>query len=80
MSTLDDWTQALCAELGLAPEDREIEKAVLDLARVVAHKVDRPAAPLTAYLVGVAVGRGESVAEARAKAEQLADRWPSAPA
>lgn len=79
MSTLDDWTQALCAELGLAPEDQEIEKSVLDLAKVVAHKVDRPAAPLTAYLLGVAVGRGESLAEARAKIEQLAHRWPSAP-
>lgn len=79
MSTLDDWMQALCAELGLAPEDREIERAVLDLAKVVAHKVDRPAAPLTAYLLGVAVGRGESLAEARAKTEQLAERWPSKP-
>jgi len=33
---------------------------VLDLARDVAHAVARPAAPLSAYLLGVAVGRGAS--------------------
>ncbi len=42
MSTLDDWTDALCAELGLDPADAG-QKTVLNLARVVAHTVDRPA-------------------------------------
>ena len=60
MSTLDDWTQALCAELGLDQEEG-IQKTVLNLARVAAHTVDRPAAPLTAYFLGVAVGRGEHI-------------------
>ena len=46
MSTLDDWSDTVCAELGLAPEDAT-QKTVLNLARVVAHTVDRPAAPLT---------------------------------
>ena len=45
MSTLDDWTAALCAELGLDPGDVH-QKTVLNLARVAAHTVDRPAAPL----------------------------------
>ncbi len=49
MGTLDDWTEALCAELGLDPAEAT-QKTVLDLARVVAHTVDRPAAPLTALL------------------------------
>ncbi len=74
MSTLDDWTEALCAELGLDPADAS-QKTVLDLARVVAHAVDRPAAPLTAYFLGVAVGRGEPLAETAAKLQQLADGW-----
>jgi hypothetical protein len=77
MSTLDDWTGALCAELGLAPEDAS-QKTVLDLARVVAHTVDRPAAPLTAYLLGVAVGRGQPLPETAEKVQQLARRWPAA--
>ena len=74
MSTLDDWTQALCAELGLDQEEG-IQKTVLNLARVAAHTVDRPAAPLTAYFLGVAIGRGEPLAETAAKLQQLARRW-----
>ena len=78
MSTLDDWTQALCAELGLDQEEG-IQKTVLDLARVAAHTVDRPAAPLTAYFLGVAVGRGEPLAETAAKLQQLARQWSAPP-
>ena len=73
MSTLDEWTEELCAELGLDPG--EGQKTVLDLTRVVAHTVDRPAAPLTAYFLGVAVGRGEPLAETAARLQQLARRW-----
>ena len=76
MSTLDDWTAALCAELGLDPADVD-QKTVLDLARVAAHAVDRPAAPLTAYALGVAVGRGEPLAETAAKLQRLARAWPA---
>lgn len=49
--TLDEWVDAVCAALGLQrPDVRE----VLDFARDVAHRVDRPAAPLTCLLVGLA--------------------------
>jgi hypothetical protein len=78
MSTLDDWTDALCAELGLEPQHSS-QKTVLDLARVVAHTVDRPAAPVTAYFLGVAVGRGESLEETAAKLRELARGWPQPP-
>ena len=74
MSTLDDWTDAMCAELGLDPKDVN-QKTVLNLARVAAHTVDRPAAPLTTYVLGVAVGRGEPLAETAAKLQQLARGW-----
>jgi uncharacterized protein DUF6457 len=74
MSTLDDWSEALCAELGLDPADVS-QKVVLDLARVVAHTVDRPAAPLTAYLLGMAVGRGEPVEETAQRIQRLARGW-----
>ena len=76
MSTLDDWTEALCAELGLDPGDVR-QKTVLNLARVAAHTVDRPAAPLTTYLLGVAVGRGEPLEETAARIQQLARGWPA---
>jgi hypothetical protein len=76
MSTLDEWTDALCAELGL-DRDAAVARTVLDLARVVAHKVDRPAAPLTAYFLGAAVGHGASLADAAARIERLAEGWAS---
>jgi Domain of unknown function (DUF6457) len=75
MSTLDDWAEALSTELGIAPEEAT-QKTVLNLARVVAHTVDRPAAPLTAYFLGVAVGQGQPLTEVAAKIQQLARDWP----
>jgi len=51
------WTAAAAAELGV-PGDLlpEVGGALLDLVRDVAHGVSRPAAPLSAFLVGVAAG------------------------
>jgi hypothetical protein len=74
MSTLQSWTEAACAELGIDPASVD-QRAILDLAREVAHRVDRPAAPLTAYLIGVAVGAGQSFADAAVLLTSLADRW-----
>jgi hypothetical protein len=80
MNTLESWTEAACAELGIDPAAADT-RAVLDLARDVAHRVARPAAPLTAYLLGVAVGRGETPDGAADRLRVLAERWPeSAPA
>jgi hypothetical protein len=78
MNELDAWTTAACRSLGLDPTvvDRTI---VLDLARDVAHHVLRPGAPLTAYLLGVAVGRGADAADAAARLADLARAWPSTP-
>jgi hypothetical protein len=73
-NVLDDWMARVRAELAL--DDGTDRGIVLDLARDVAHGVARPAAPLTAYLLGVAVGRG---ADPRAAAETitaLAREWP----
>ena len=75
MNVLETWIAAACDELGLTPADVE-EKAVLDVARDVAHNVLRPGAPVTAYLMGLAVGRGLAPAEAAAKISALALAWP----
>jgi hypothetical protein len=72
MSTLEEWTTAACAALGVDEPDQAL---VLDLARDVAHAVARPAAPLTAYLVGVAVGRGADPRAAVATVTALAKSW-----
>lgn len=76
MSTLDEWVAAVCAELGIdGPVDRD---QILDLARDVAHGVARPAAPLTAYLVGLAAGRTGDVEAAIARVQTLIRSWPTA--
>jgi len=76
MSALDDWTDSVRDALDLDPVDA---KLVLDLARDVAHGVLRPAAPLTAYLVGVAVGRGTPPQDAVNAVERLIADWPAPP-
>lgn len=77
MSTLQSWTEAASAELGLDPAVCDA-RAVLDLARDVAHQVDRPAAPLTAFLLGLAVGQGQRLDAAAEALRALASRWAPA--
>jgi hypothetical protein len=77
VTTLDRWIEAACAELGLAPADVPV-RAVLDLARDAAHQVERPAAPVTAFLLGLAIGRGEPADAAADRLRDLAATWPSA--
>jgi hypothetical protein len=72
MSALEDWTDAVRHTLELDPFDSDL---VLDLTRDVAHGVMRPAAPLTAYLLGVAVGRGADPSAAAAAVAELAEGW-----
>jgi Domain of unknown function (DUF6457) len=79
VTTLDRWTETACAELRLNPDDVEV-RTILDLARDVAHQVERPAAPLTAYLLGLAVGQGAALDDATRQLRDLAAGWPSADA
>ena len=73
--TLDRWAAAATAELGIDPPGDFI-KTVLNLARVAAHRVDRPAAPLTAFLLGIAVGQGRPLPETARQLQDLAQAWP----
>jgi hypothetical protein len=77
-TVLERWVDTLEAELGVPPGTVDIG-AVLDLARDAAHRIERPAAPVTAYVAGYAAGlaaaRGEgSDAVERAAAHALAWR------
>ena len=62
--TLDEWTAAVATALGLDIEAGAVRDVVLDLARDAAHGVARPAAPLTTFLLGVAVGGGQDLGAA----------------
>lgn len=78
MNTLDGWLHTVSEALGLSePVDRDL---VLELTRDVAHHVARPAAPLTAFLVGLAAGRDgggpEQVAALVARVTELARDYP----
>jgi hypothetical protein len=76
MTTLHSWTEAACDELGVRADDTAI-RAVLDLARDVAHQVERPAAPVSAFLLGLAVGGGRPLDAAADQLRALAAGWPA---
>ncbi len=75
---LDDWLRAVAAELDLEEVDlsNDTVHTLLDLARDSAHEIERIAAPLTTYLVGVAVGRGATLGSAAAQITELALHRP----
>lgn len=68
------WLEAAATELELDPAlVRELMRDLLDLTRDVAHGPSRPAAPVTAFLVGLAAGRagGDAVPEVRERIARL---------
>ena len=74
---LHDWIDELCDVLDI---ETEVDEAlVLDLARSAAHNVTKVAAPITTYLLGVAVGSQgadpEKIEQLAARAQLLADQW-----
>ena len=75
---LDAWAEALRELFGLEPDDVPIP-LILDLARDVAVGVARPAAPLSAFVAGLAAGRSggspEQVQRAVAEITSLANGW-----
>ena len=76
MTALDDWVERVRAALDLGPTDTPL---VLDLARDVAHGVMRPAAPVTAYLLGLAVGQGADPQRAVSVIAGLVQSWRPEP-
>lgn len=74
MRSLPVWSTQLSQELGIDP-DVDIN-LVLDLARDAAHRVERPAAPVTTFLVGYAAalrgGSADDIAACVAIASRLA--------
>ncbi len=71
---LNAWIRRLAADLGIS-EDVDV-KLVLEVARESAHRVARPAAPVTAYMIGVAVGRGGQGTDLRPLADRVLALMP----
>jgi hypothetical protein len=76
--SLHAWASALREHLGIT--DGTSIEAVLDLARDAASALERPAAPLTAFLVGISAGleggTSADVERAMAAARHLMSMWP----
>jgi hypothetical protein len=70
---LNQWLATLSAGLEISDVrlDDDAVHTLLDVARDSAHEVERVAAPLTTFLVGVAVGRGASLGRAAATTTEL---------
>ena len=69
---MNDWIETFAAALDVQPLSPEEVGAVLKLARDVAHAVERKLAPLSTYLLGVAVGAGTAPDSERTNAFRLA--------
>ena len=64
-----EWLEEAARLLGLDPQEATaLTREILDLTKDVAHNRSRPAAPLTAFLVGLA---SSNVDEARSNIDVL---------
>jgi hypothetical protein len=72
------WVEHLCTTLGVDSAAVDL-RALLDMTKDVAHNVDRPAAPVSAFVVGLAAAREggtpEAVAAACERAAEAARAW-----
>jgi hypothetical protein len=71
------WVEQACAELGIPALDLETVTLTLDMTGVIAHEVARPAAPLTALIVGLAAAsdpHGKDIGASIRAVESLALR------
>ncbi|MBI1757739.1 MAG: molybdopterin-guanine dinucleotide biosynthesis protein [Actinobacteria bacterium] len=84
MNPLAEWTRLVCDELAVtdAVDMDEVTRQILVLTREVAHSVDRPAGPVTMYLIGLAAGRSAdpaaTTAASLATVREMVERWTPA--
>jgi hypothetical protein len=74
---LHDWIDELCDALDV---EVDLDEAlILDVARVAAHNVARPAAPITTFLLGYAAAQigadADEMERLAGAASDLATRW-----
>lgn len=63
MNVLDEFVRTVCQALGV---DKSVvdQDLILEFTKDVAHNVTRPAAPISAFIVGLAAGRAGGDADA----------------
>ena len=61
-----EWIDAVCTDLGVAGCSVDVT-VIHELSRIVAHGVARPLAPVSTFLLGLALGQGMSRDEAVAR-------------
>jgi hypothetical protein len=66
------WTDDLAAALAEEPLSPQEVETLLEVARGVAHRVERKVTPLSTFLLGVAVGRRMAAGEGRSTATDAA--------
>ncbi|MBZ8176715.1 hypothetical protein GP475_02425 [Corynebacterium poyangense] len=76
------WLHAVAQDLGVSPDLFDpVIRDLLDLTRDVAHGPSRPAAPLTAFLVGLASNQQqdtpETLKERITRVRNLVQHWES---
>lgn len=80
---MEAWVSALCEQLGVPVDDVDVG-GILDLAKDAAHNVERPAAPVTAFVAGYAAalrgGGDAAVTSSLDTAGELARDWGAGPA
>lgn len=67
------WIEDLEKNLGLS--ENYNSTAILDAARIAAHTIERPAAPITTFLMGIAFANGKPLAEIVKVIETMAENW-----
>lgn len=72
---MEDWLRLLAGTLGVDPLDDDQIETILEVARDVAHGVERRATPLATFLLGAAVQRriGHGVTPSDGLADALVD-------
>ena len=76
LRTTHDWLHAVAEELGVDPQlVRDLVGDILDVTAAVAHNgPSRPAAPTTAFVIGLAAGaRGADAEGTRALISEVTD-------
>ena len=68
-----EWIEAVKKELAIEQEV-DIDRLLL-LARDAAHNVERTAAPITTYLIGIAVANGADLEKVSKTISDLALNW-----
>ena len=63
MNVLEEFQRTACTALGNDPSTVD-QDLILELTKDVAHNVARPAAPLSAFVVGLAAGKAGGDADA----------------